>query len=69
MTPSTQSGVTIGILNYMARWYSTPGPLARRVGPLPPYASLAANIAAGVVKWILSISIRSLHLAPISFKA
>ena len=46
---STQSGVTIGMLNCMARWYSTPGPSVRCVGPLPPYASLSAGIAVGVV--------------------
>ena len=61
----------IGMLNCMARWYSTPGSLARCVGTLPPYPSLAAGIAVGVVhtKCVVSISIRSLHLAPISLRA
>ncbi len=51
----------IGMLNCMARWYSTPGSLARCVGPLPPYASLAVGIAAGVVhtKWVCQF--RSVH--------
>ena len=39
----------IGMFNCMARLYSTPGSLARCVGALPPCASIAARIAAGVV--------------------
>lgn len=59
-------GCTTGMLICSAFWYSTPGAPA-----MPPVASAPVGVAAGVVhtKCVVSICIRSLHLAPISRSA
>jgi hypothetical protein len=54
------------MLNCKARWYSAPGAAAT-----PPAGWAPVGVTAGVVhtKWVVSISIFSLHFARISFRA
>lgn len=61
-------GCTMGMLNCNALWYSTPGLEAPTV---PPLAWAAVGVAVGVVhtKWVVSIWILLLQLAPISSRA
>ena len=61
-----QCGCTTGMLSWSAFWYSTPGAVES-----PPATAAPLGVAAGVVhtKCVVSISILSLHFAPISCSA